>query len=80
MFFARMINRRRILLPEDSSLGIFFARSILHQIILRSKKTLEADDSSLGKFFVDIFFVRAENYSPDSSSPDSSSPESSSLG
>jgi hypothetical protein len=51
----RKILRRRILRPEDSSLGVFFARSILRRIILRSKKALAAeisspDDSSLGKF------------------------------
>jgi hypothetical protein len=41
-----MILRRRILRPEDSSLKVFFARSILRRIILLLKKSLEAANSS----------------------------------
>jgi hypothetical protein len=39
--------------PENSSPGRFFARSILRRIILRSKKILEAENSSQGA--TDIF-------------------------
>jgi hypothetical protein len=58
--------RWRIFRPEDSSLGLFFARSILRRIILRSKKYPGG-----GKFFVRVI-LRAY-HSPESFSPESSS-------
>jgi hypothetical protein len=43
-----------ILRPEDSSLGVFFAR-----MILRSKNSLEAENSPLGIFFAseELFYA-----------------------
>jgi hypothetical protein len=62
------ILRRRILrpddsLPENSSLGYFFARKILRRKVLRS------DDSSPKNSSLQLFFVRAENFSLEKSSP-----------